>query len=58
MKKIKVIIEATPGSEFQYIFLQGVIGTVIEAIKSYAESRHRKNKIAYEIQLDEVTNHK
>ena len=49
MKRITVEIEVNWGSEFQERWLMGALNVLLETWKSVAESKHKKNKINYEI---------
>ncbi|MDD4381750.1 MAG: hypothetical protein PHE21_00165 [Candidatus Dojkabacteria bacterium] len=49
MKKITINIEVNWGSEFQQDWLMGALNILLETWKSVAESKHKQNKITYEI---------
>lgn len=49
MKKITINIEVNWGSEFQQDWLMGALQTLLETWKNVAESKHKQNKISYEI---------
>lgn len=49
MKKITINIELNWGSEFQKEFFESNLEILLKAWKMFAESKHKQNKIIYEI---------
>ena len=49
MKKITINIEVEWGSEFQKDFMESNIEILLLAWKMFGESKHKGNKIIYEI---------
>lgn len=49
MQKITINIEVNWGSEFQQDWLMGALNILLGTWKNVAESKHKQNKITYEI---------
>jgi hypothetical protein len=52
-KKITINIEVKFGSEFQKEWLMGALRILLETWKNVAESKHKGNKIIYEIDTND-----
>jgi hypothetical protein len=48
-RKITINIDINWGSEFQMSFMEDNIKILLKAWKMFAESKHKDNKITYEI---------
>ena len=47
--KIKLVLEATCGSDFQADFIRSVLANTSEAIQKFCEKKHKKNIINWNI---------